>query len=415
MRTPPRALRLAGGPACAAIAAALAALAAAAPGEGAQAVFRGSLLAAAPLPEPDRYLVVGHLGQLGRLEVGAEAARFRPIESGLDEDLVCAEPAGDGSVLVGSSAGRVLRYRRGVLEPLAEISDKPVLDVKARAGTIWAVGGRGLVARSGDAGRSWTKVAPEYVEQPPLRLPATEPASWSLGVSNIDEESFTLEARVEGRPAEPGRDWSLSAADGRLDVRSPLDAEPWPQVAFRYRPGAPFQGGDVTWNVVLVHGEAVTLAGEFGSVLESRDGGESWRRRHAILTQDEPRVPYWIYGAVRGKRLLLVGAAGAAAESGDGGASWRSLDRPSDDGLFGAYVTEGGTPVVAGAVGVVGALGDEGWELADRTRLRLFSWLTEVLPAGDGRLLAMGGRGTLVRWSGGSWHRIPIVQGDAVR
>ena len=48
--------------------------------------------------------------------------------------------------------------------------------------------------------------------------------------------------------------------------------DPAPTVKTKFAPVPPFRRGDVSWNVVMLKGTVVTLAGESGMVLQSYDG-----------------------------------------------------------------------------------------------------------------------------------------------
>ena len=158
----------------------------------------------------------------------------------------------------------------------------------------------------------------------------------------------------------------------------------------------------------MFDGQNVTLAGEFGMIVQSTDGGQSWTRRDAVLTPKEPEQPYWITGSNQGSNMLLVGAAGAVHKSVDGGVTWNRLPAPSAEGLFGVTMLPDGTPAVAGAVGMIGLYQGEKWELADRTKLQLLSWLKNPVAMPDGSLLMLGGRQTVIRYKDGAWSRVTV-------
>ena len=67
-----------------------------------------------------------------------------------------------------------------------------------------------------------------------------------------------------------------------------------------------------------------------------------------------------------------------------------------------------GTPVVAGAVGLIGTYGSDGWSFADRTRLRLLSWVRNPIIMPDKSVVVAGGRVTLIRLRDGEYTRIPV-------
>ena len=68
-----------------------------------------------------------------------------------------------------------------------------------------------------------------------------------------------------------------------------------------------------------------------------------------------------------------------------------------------------GAPLIAGAVGLIGKYDGNSWALADRTRLRLLSWLKNPVPLEDGSVLLLGGRSTAISFKDGEWTRIPVI------
>ncbi|NNL84304.1 MAG: hypothetical protein HKP27_01565, partial [Myxococcales bacterium] len=161
-------------------------------------------------------------------------------------------------------------------------------------------------------------------------------------------------------------------------------------------------------------GDLITAAGEFGLVLQSADGGETWVRRNAALSPRDPDTPYWIASTGRDDTILLVGAAGAVQQSNDRGVTWTKWPQPAGTaGVFGAYLARGASPLIVGAVGLLGE-GDGGdWRLVDRSALQLYSWLKPILVLEDNTLLSLGGRGSCVFRKGtADWERCRIRLND---
>ena len=360
------------------------------------------VMAADRLAGSGEILFAGNFGLLGLATVGEDGGlRARLLESGLEDDLIAVAALDAGGALVGSGAGRVHRFENGALGPPVEIGEYrvPVIDIETQGGVAWVVGARGLAARSADGGASWTPIELGRVRNPELTLDTTEPGLWYTGVANVVPETVELRANVGGRPAVADEHYVFSPDEGTLEILAALDADPVPTLRFEFVPGPPFQHHDVSWNVVLLSGQEVTLAGEFGLIVHSADGGRTWERLFAKLSRSEPEQPYWIAGDRRGDTLALVGAAGVAVRSSDGGRTWSPVESPSDESLFGVRVAEDGSLLVAGAVGLAGRLpvGASEWSLVDRTRLGLFSWMKTFVPLEDGSLLLLGGRRKVIR------------------
>lgn len=384
--------------------------------------FRDDFVAAAGLANSEKVFVVGEFGLFGLLSVAGEEAQIEVLESEWNEDLVSAVSLDDGTALAGSATGVIFRYKDGAVARVAEIHNDSVLglgverDASGKEVAVWAGGARGLLAKSLDGGLTWSSVAPSQVDQPEIPFGATHTGRRFLGIGNIDPESFVLNARVGGRRAQMDRDYVITFEDGVIEVMNEFDASPAPTIAFKFAPGPPFQAGDFTMSTVVTQGAVVTMAGEFGLVLQTRDSGASWTRLDGEVYDGDPRQPYWINGIARGDTIILVGAAGAIRQSDDGGETWVQHTQPSgDNGVFGVHLGESGDVVVAGAVGMLADFkGGDNWSFADRTRLSVYSWVKSLLPRDGGGLLALGGRGNCVLRTGGAWERcyVRIVESE---
>lgn len=361
------------------------------------------------LPGLERVVVTGHHGVIGTLEIEAEVARLKLLAEHPDEDFTALEKLSDTETLVGSASGRVYHYDGNTITELAALSEfeEPVLDIAVDAGSVWVVGARGLVARSSD-GKTFELVEIRDVTQPLATFPAGSTADWYFGVSNLVVETIQFNATVGGKPAVADTDYTMYPDEGFVQVLNALDENPPPTIAFKFNPGPPFRLGDVSWNAVLLKQGKVTIAGEFGMILQSEDNGATWVRRDARLVPREPEPAYWLTGAQSGEDLWLAGAAGVNQVSRDGGVTWTENPQPGREGIFGITVLPDGTPVIAGAVGLIGSLAEGEWKLADRTQLRLLSWLRTPVAMPDGSLLVTGGRATAIRYRDGNWERLPV-------
>lgn len=361
------------------------------------------------LPGLDGILVAGPHGLLGTLKIDGEAGELKKLPGGDLNDFTALEKLSDKAVLLGTSTGHIMVFEDGKLTDLGKITeyDEPVLDIAVANGKAWAVGARGMIARSDD-GRKWETVTISEVTQPEIALPATTASEWYFGVSNLVMDSVQFTATKGGQPLVVDTDYTLYPDEGFMQVMSDLDAEPAPKISFKFAPGPAFRAGDVSWNVVLFDGTNVTLAGEFGMVVQSTDGGQTWVRRGSFITPKEPEPPYWITGAQEGNVMYLAGAAGAISQSTDAGATWTALPSPGAEGIFGVSVVEGGKPAVAGAVGLIGTLEGDKWNIADRSALKLLSWVKTPVEMPDGSLVMLGGRSTVIRLKDGQLTRVQL-------
>ncbi len=365
-------------------------------------------IGAANLPGHDGIAVAGHYGMVGLLKLEGGTLKLHRLPNPPKVDFTSVAAFSDTEALIGSSTGTIYSYNGTTLTELGKLSEyeEPILSIVAKDGKAWAVGGRGMVAKSAD-GKTWEEIEIVDVVQPPIVWDRGDPGSWYFGVSNLDSDSIKFNATVGGEPATDDH-YEIFIEEGYLQNSDAFDMEPAPMIEFKFNPGPPFRPGDVTWNVVLLDGDSVLIAGEFGLVLQSTDGGETWIRRDTHLVDHEPETAYWLAGVQDGNRIILTGAAGVSSISHDGGASWSVQPRPGNEGIFGITLLDNGDPLIAGAVGLIGKFDGSEWTLADRTRLKLLSWLKNPVPLGDGSVLMLGGRSTAISFKDGIWTRVPV-------
>ncbi len=374
------------------------------------APIRGDFLDAAYLPGLERVVVAGHHGLVGLVELVDDGARLTLIGGHPEVDFSALEKLSDSAALIGSSNGRLYRFDGKTITEIAALSeyDEPILDIAVGPDSIWVVGARGLLARSDDGGKTFENIEISDVLLPVIEFPAAHAADWYLGISNIDMDSIEFTATVNGEPVVNEEHYILYPDEGFLQFQTDLDMDPAPTISLKFNPGPPFRAGDVSWNVVLLGNDTVTLAGEFGMVLQSTDNGETWVRRDTEIVPREPEPAYWMSGVQNGQQIWLAGAAGVSQVSNDGGVTWEENPKPGREGIFGITIGPKGTPLIAGAVGLIGTLEDGDWSLADRTRLKLLSWLRTPVTMPDGSVLVMGGRAAAIRYKDGTFERVPV-------
>ncbi len=358
-----------------------------------------------------RILVAGQHGTVGLVELTDSAALLTLVENVPNVDFTSLHAISDQEALLGSSTGMLYKFDGENVSEIAQLSEyeEPILDIASDGNSIWVVGGRGLIYRSTDMA-NYEEVVIDEVTLPLIEFPGSFPADWYLGVSNLDTDTLKFTASVGGQPAVEEEDYILYPDEGFIQFQKELDMEPAPTVATKFAPGPPFRKGDVSWNVVMLNQGRVTLAGEFGMILQSDDGGETWVRRDTEIVPREPEPAYWMAGYQRGNEAWLTGAAGVNQKSLDNGETWEDNPKPGREGIFGVILTQDGTPVISGAVGLIGTLKDDEWTLADRTELKLLSWIKTPVELPNGKLLVLGGRGTAILVDNESVSRVPLLK-----
>ncbi len=344
-----------------------------------------------------RIIVAGQHGIVGLVKLTDDMAILKLVENTPDVDFTSLHAISDKEALLGSSTGMLYKFDGEGLTEIAQLSEyaEPILDIASDDKSIWAVGGRGLIYRSTDR-VNFEEVVIEEVTLPLTEFPGSFTADWYLGAANLDAETLKFTATIDGKPAVEEEDYILYSVEGFIQFQRDLDMDPAPTVATKFAPGPPYRKGDVTWNVVLLNNGRVTLAGEFGMILQSDDGGDTWIKRDTEIVPREPEPAYWMAGYQRGNDAWLTGAAGVSQKTLDNGETWEDNPRPGREGIFGVVLAKNGIPVISGAVGLIGTLENGEWNLADRTELKLLSWIKTPVELPDGRLLVLGGRGTAI-------------------
>jgi photosystem II stability/assembly factor-like uncharacterized protein len=153
------------------------------------------------------------------------------------------------------------------------------------------------------------------------------------------------------------------------------------------------------------HGWAV---GHDSVVLHSGDGGETWKLQHSAPEEERPLLSVWFGGLDHG---IAVGAFGAVLLTRDGGESWRLLEPPGgaeDDGHLNAiFAGPEGSIFIAAERGRVHRSLDKGetWSAVSPGYAGSF-W--GGLTLGEGAVLVFGMRGHVFRSDdlGESWREL---------
>jgi photosystem II stability/assembly factor-like uncharacterized protein len=227
--------------------------------------------------------------------------------------------AGHDGVIVHSTDGGQTWVRRRAAPWSYDLVDPsegvPVMDLLfTDAKNGFAIGAYSLMLVTSDGGVTWTS----------RTVSSAEP----VAVAEPEPELAVEEAPVDG--AEPAateaEDWTFSDADLALDAES-----------------------DPHLNAIARAGSgALVIAGERGTFLRSRDGGDTWTSK---------RLPYQgsMFGVLswQDDHILVYGLRGNVYESRDLGDSWTRVETGITTSLMGGYALPNGGAVLVGANGAI--------------------------------------------------------------
>lgn len=280
---------------------------------------------------------------------GGGTALTPPVIAPRDHFYAMVQPAGgplwavgnDGKVVRGDGRGRWQVQTSGTRAHLQSV------DAWDAAHAL-AVGNEGTVLSTGDGGQTWVKAeAPVSATANKLMRVQTLPDGQAVAVGEFNTVL-------------------LGSAYGRQWVR--LTPEE-----------------DVAWYGLAVRGSRITVAGEFGRLMQSDDLGRSWR---AITTPTEAHLTAVAFGDER--RGVAVGLNGTVLLSEDGGRSWQAVGQGGEEHLYDVS-WDGRRFVACGDRGLLlESVDGRAWKALDAAlgEARNFLWFSRVVPGAEGLLLA---------------------------
>jgi photosystem II stability/assembly factor-like uncharacterized protein len=242
--------------------------------------------------------------------------------------------------------------------PVVEIKpDRIILmDLEQAGDRLLAVGERGFVLLSDDAGRHWKAVP----------TPVTRTLT---GVAFKDSRT------------------GVAVGHGASVVRTEDAGQTWSQVTIEDA------GTDSLLGVTHLEGDHFVAYGAFGLFFDSTDAGRTWTRRTVIADDFDRHISQVL--RVDGA-LWLVAESGTLARSDDGGKSWVQVTSPYAGSFFGALETRDKALLVFGMRGNVYRTTDLG-----ATWQKIETGTTTSLMAArqlrDGRVLMVGNVGLLAQ------------------
>lgn len=207
------------------------------------------------------------------------------------------------------ASGQVMAATETVLQ--VKPSKTALFDVALRDNTLVAVGERGVVVSSSDAGKLWKTI--------------TTPTNRSLtSVAFVSDKVL------------------IAVGHGATLLRSEDAGASWQEI-----PMSDIGKDSLLGLLVTKDGRVITY-GAFGTYLESTDTGKTWQRRNVVREGFDRHISQVIEV---NDRLLLVGESGTLAVSDDKGATWSELSSPYQGSYFGALALRDGAMLIFGMRG----------------------------------------------------------------
>ena len=331
-----------------------------------------------------------------------------PTEAASDSLILDAVTEGQRTLIAGEQGHILYSDDNGTSWTHAQVPVSLSITAVTFCGVncAWAAGHDGILLRSTDRGESWQ-----------TNFTGTDIARLSADAAEATIRQ--LEAEIEqASPDEiPDLEWELEDAQFALDDASAAledgVAMPLLDIWFRderngFALGAygimlQTRDGGSTWSLISdrldnpddfhLYGIArsvsgtLLVAGEAGTLLRSRDDGESW---------DRPDAPYQgsFFGivAARDGGFIAFGLRGNVFRSTDEGDSWMAVETGDERTLLSGMTRSDGTIVLVGSAGAVLASNDNGtsFETLSTSGNRVYSGVTET-PDGKIMLVGFGG------------------------
>ena len=331
-----------------------------------------------------------------------------PTEAASDSLILDAVTEGQRTLIAGEQGHILYSDDNGTSWTHAQVPVSLSITAVTFCGVncAWVAGHDGILLRSTDRGESWQ-----------TNFTGTDIARLSADAAEATIRQ--LEAEIEqASPDEiPDLEWELEDAQFALDDASAAledgVAMPLLDIWFRderngFALGAygimlQTRDGGSTWSLISdrldnpddfhLYGIArsvsgtLLVAGEAGTLLRSRDDGESW---------DRPDAPYQgsFFGiiAARDGGFIVFGLRGNVFRSTDEGDSWVAVETGDERTLLSGMTRSDGTIVLVGSAGAVLASNDNGtsFETLSTSGNRVYSGVTET-PDGKIMLVGFGG------------------------
>lgn len=288
-----------------------------------------------------------------------------------------------------------------------------LFSVCAKSATeAWAVGDLGRIFHTTDGGRSW-EVQTAGTKRPFVAVSCVRDHLWVAGqagqiahspdggITWIKQESGTTRNLLDVEFADANR--GIAIGDFGTLLRTEDGGNSWTRIPLPENIELPpdiaevVQPGDVIlYSASFASPDQVWLAGEFGVILHSADGGLTWQ-------QQRSGVETTLFGIFAGEnqRAWAVGLEGVLLSTEDGGATWKKEAIEMPKGFVLPLYDVAVRGLFGWAVGNSGFIlhsqdGGRTWKLADVPVRMAGSWFRGISLLLDGRGFIVGSRGLVL-------------------
>ncbi len=280
-----------------------------------------------------------------------------------------------------------------------------------------AVGENGLLMQTADAGKTWSR------DKAPTDLALLDVATNGTRTIAVGQMGLVLVRDGTGpwKKVESGTQQRLLQVDinahgiafitgafGTL-LKSTDGGETWasaaPEWAKIYDSGtgdaATVRDEPTNWVVHIADDDSIIIAGEYGQINRSVDGGATWQAVFKRDSSDGTLSPTIFSMAIRKDGVgYAVGQAGFMLHTTDSGLTWQEMPAPAPSNLFGVDSFDNGEIVVVGQrVGVRSRDGGKTWAPITGLDMNL-NWYAAVAhseQAAAGEVIGVGHSGRVIR------------------
>lgn len=242
----------------------------------------------------------------------------------------------------------------------------------ANANLGWAVGHHGVIMHSTDGGQTWQRQLDgfDFIKLQQEHYSALA----STLETQLDEVADTADGDI--------------VADLEFALDEALFRAETAELASEEGPTKPFL------DVLALSPETILVAGAYGTLLRSTDGGESWN-----ILDDRVNNPDGLhFNALTqaGDTLYLTGEGGQIFHSRDQGDSWAMLDSPYYGSFFNVHVDREGLLWVVGLRGNIFVSDDQGQSFSPLNLADVVN-VNQVIDAPNGGVYLVGNAGVIAR------------------